>query len=102
MIRASLLRRVVSDRVPHGSATKTLTRTTTSWREAAPWTIWRGSFGWQHGVGRFSLQPDSGPASETVPDLRSALQDQLGLKLQSVRLAVDTLIIDHLERLTED
>ena len=50
----------------------------------------------------FSLRPDAGPASDTLPDVRSALQDQLGLKLQPARLAVDTLIVDHLERPTED
>jgi uncharacterized protein (TIGR03435 family) len=50
----------------------------------------------------FSLRSDTGPASDTVPDVRSALQDQLGLKLQSARQAVDTLIVDHLERPTED
>jgi uncharacterized protein (TIGR03435 family) len=50
----------------------------------------------------FSLQPNAAPASDTGPDMRSALQDQLGLKLQSSRVALDTLIVDHLERPTED
>jgi uncharacterized protein (TIGR03435 family) len=49
----------------------------------------------------FSLRPDTAP-SDPAPDVRSALQDQLGLKLQPARLAVDTLIVDHLERPTED
>jgi uncharacterized protein (TIGR03435 family) len=34
--------------------------------------------------------------------VRSALQDQLGLKLQSARVAMDTLIVDHLEQPTDD
>jgi uncharacterized protein (TIGR03435 family) len=50
----------------------------------------------------FSLRPDAAPAFDPGPDMRSALQDQLGLKLQSSRAALDTLIVDHLERPTED
>jgi uncharacterized protein (TIGR03435 family) len=50
----------------------------------------------------FPLRPETAPASDTAPDVRSALQDQLGMKLQSARLAMDTLIVDHLERPTED
>jgi uncharacterized protein (TIGR03435 family) len=50
----------------------------------------------------FPLPPETAPASDTAPDVRSALQDQLGMKLQSARVAMDTLIVDHLERPTED
>jgi uncharacterized protein (TIGR03435 family) len=65
---------------------------TTSWKGAAPWTTWRCSF----------RSPETAPASDTAPDERSALQDQLGMKLQSARVALDALIVDHLERPTED
>jgi uncharacterized protein (TIGR03435 family) len=34
--------------------------------------------------------------------MQEALQDQLGLKLKSTRAFVDTLIIDHIERPTEN
>ncbi|HEX3879932.1 MAG TPA: TIGR03435 family protein [Bryobacteraceae bacterium] len=35
---------------------------------------------------------------EPLPDLASALQAQLGLKLQSKKAPVDVLIVDHVEK----
>jgi len=53
------------------------------------------------GAGNFTLKWSSDEAQEQGgPDLVSiftAIQDQLGLKLQPVRLPVDTLVIDHVE-----
>jgi uncharacterized protein (TIGR03435 family) len=53
--------------------------------------------------------PDGAPSAPDVPDVRSAgpslftaLQEQLGLKLESARGPVDVLVIDHVDRPTED
>jgi len=40
------------------------------------------------------------PADPDKPSIFSALQEQLGLKLESTRGPVDVLVIDHLERPT--
>lgn len=57
-------------------------------------------------TGRFDLRlmwtPD-GPATATEsadapPDLFTAIQEQLGLKLASTKAPVDVLVIDHVER----
>jgi uncharacterized protein (TIGR03435 family) len=42
------------------------------------------------------------PPSSDKPPLTTALQDQLGLKLESERGPVDVIVIEHLERPTED
>jgi len=43
----------------------------------------------------WSLDSD---ASATRPTIFTALQEQLGLRLESVKAPVDTLVIDHIER----
>jgi bla regulator protein blaR1 len=42
------------------------------------------------------------PAAFAGPSLMTALQEQLGLKLESTRAAIDVLVIDSLERPTEN
>jgi uncharacterized protein (TIGR03435 family) len=56
-------------------------------------------------TGRYSFQlqwtPDAGPCPDTPdgsPSIFTALQEQLGLKLESTKGPVDSLIIDHAER----
>jgi uncharacterized protein (TIGR03435 family) len=58
------------------------------------------------GAGDFSLKWSSDDAEEQGgPDVISiftAIQDQLGLKLQPAKLPVDTLVIDHVEMPSEN
>jgi uncharacterized protein (TIGR03435 family) len=42
------------------------------------------------------------PSPDDPPEIFTALQEQLGLKLEAARAPVDTLVIDHIERPTED
>jgi uncharacterized protein (TIGR03435 family) len=60
-------------------------------------------------TGRFDLRltwtPDGAPATESAdapPDLFTAIQQELGLKLESTKAPVDVLVIDHLERPSEN
>jgi uncharacterized protein (TIGR03435 family) len=46
--------------------------------------------------------PQIDPAPETVPDVFTAAREQLGLKLESSKAVLDTLIIDRFERPTEN
>jgi uncharacterized protein (TIGR03435 family) len=50
--------------------------------------------------------PAAGPANSDAPDapplLFTALQEQLGLRLDTTRAPVNTLVIDHIERPTEN
>ena len=54
------------------------------------WTPDESQFGGFHAV-----EPTNGPAK---PDLFSAIQQQLGLKLEATRAPVDILVIDHVDR----
>jgi uncharacterized protein (TIGR03435 family) len=47
--------------------------------------------------GRVHLPPPDNPAA-TAPDLYTALQEQLGLKLSPYKGPVEVLVIDHVER----
>jgi len=41
-------------------------------------------------------------AADALPNLFTAIQEQLGLKLQPAKGPVDTLVIDHVEQPTEN
>jgi len=45
---------------------------------------------------KFSREPD--PTRPDAPSIFTALQEQLGLKLESGRAPLQTLVIDHIER----
>jgi uncharacterized protein (TIGR03435 family) len=51
---------------------------------------------------RSSEDPNGVSADATLPSLFTALQDELGLKLESARGPVEVLVIDHIERPTEN
>ena len=59
-------------------------------------------------TGRFDLDleysgdPAATNVATTVPSLITVLQDELGLKLDSGRGPVEVLVIDHIERPTEN
>jgi uncharacterized protein (TIGR03435 family) len=46
--------------------------------------------------------PEVSPNPDAPPTVFVALQDQLGLKLELVKIAKETLVVDHLERPTEN
>jgi len=46
--------------------------------------------------------PDLKATDSAAPSVFTAIQEQLGLKLESSRIELDTLVIDHLERPTEN
>ena len=46
--------------------------------------------------------PDAAPAADAAPSVFTAVQEQLGLKLEPSRTSRETLVIDRLERPTEN
>jgi uncharacterized protein (TIGR03435 family) len=51
--------------------------------------------------GMLQLPPEDRPANDAAP-LFTAVQEQLGLKLESTNGPVDVLVIDHVEKPSED
>ena len=47
-------------------------------------------------------QRESAPPDASGPSVYTAVQEELGLKLEPAKLAVDGLVIDRVERPTED
>ena len=46
--------------------------------------------------------PSAGAVDLNTPSIFTVVQDQLGLKLDSSKGKVETLVIDHVERPTDD
>ncbi len=46
--------------------------------------------------------PAPPPGTTEAPDLFTAIQQQLGLKLDSMKAPVDTIVIDHVEKPSEN
>ena len=55
----------------------------------------KGSFEW-------NLTFGTSPNATNAPMIFTAVQEQLGLKLDSTKAPVDVLVIDHVEQPTED
>jgi len=51
---------------------------------------------------RFARPGSNANGADDPPTIFTALQEQLGLRLEPTRAAIDTLVIDHIERPTED
>jgi uncharacterized protein (TIGR03435 family) len=63
------------------------------------WTPDETQFGDYRGV---LVTSSNDPNAETFPDLFTAMQQQLGLKLESTKAPVDILVIDHVEKPSEN
>ncbi len=51
---------------------------------------------------KWSMDPSRGPSSPEAPTLYTAIQEQLGLRLRAQKMPFEVLVIDHLERPTEN
>ena len=54
------------------------------------------------GPGGVQQGPDSAPPPDSGPSIFTAIQEQLGLKLESTKGPVETLVIDHVETPSEN
>src|SRR6185437_4980774 len=57
---------------------------------------------WEALQQRFSKQVGAGPAPVNCPSLFTALQEQMGLKLDAQKAPVEVLVIDHIEKPSEN
>jgi len=53
-------------------------------------------------VGASSAEPGAGSVPDPGPSVFAVLEDGLGLKLEAAKGSVDTLVIDHIERPSEN
>jgi len=53
---------------------------------------------WSSSSGPLRASPDSGQAGDNGPSIFTAVEEQLGLKLEPTKAPVDYLVIDHVER----
>ena len=75
---------------------------TTAGRPVVDKTGLKGSYRVKFQYDRALSGPDTAPAPNRLPSLFSALPDQLGLKLESSKAQREVLVIDRLERPTEN
>jgi uncharacterized protein (TIGR03435 family) len=50
----------------------------------------------------WTRESNNAAPADPGPTIQEALQDQLGLKLKSTKVSMDTLVIDHVERPSEN
>jgi uncharacterized protein (TIGR03435 family) len=46
----------------------------------------------------FPQQPDFVPPQGSGPDIKTALEEQMGLTLESTKAPIEMLVIDHMEK----
>ncbi|HEY2380328.1 MAG TPA: TIGR03435 family protein [Terriglobia bacterium] len=51
---------------------------------------------------QFKQAPPPPPGQAEMPDLYTAIQQQFGLKLESTKAPVDVIVIDHVEKPSEN
>jgi|SRR6185437_8687909 len=57
---------------------------------------------WEALQQRFSKQVGTGPAPANCPSLFTAIQEQMGLKLEPQKAPIEVLVIDHIEKPSEN